>query len=76
MADWRPQSQPEPQPEATLETSGGITNRKFDFRGYGAEDNVSAAPPADVTAASESVLQGVADLAPERPTEVDMPEEV
>ena len=76
MADWRPQSQPEPQPEATLETSGGITNRKFDFRGYGAEDSVSAAPPADVTAASESVLQGVADLAPERPTEVDMPEEV
>ena len=76
MADWRPQSQPEPQPEATLETSGGITNRKFDFRGYGAEDNASAAPPAAVTAASESVLQGVADLAPERPTEVDMPEEV
>lgn len=75
MADWRPQPQPEPQPEPALETSGGITNRKFDFRGYGAEDNVSATPTDAEIPATESVPRGVADLAPERPTEVDMPEE-
>ncbi|MFN9374079.1 MAG: hypothetical protein ACK6D3_19520 [Planctomycetaceae bacterium] len=74
MADWRPQSPPDPQPETTLETSGGITNRKFDFRGYGAEETVTNAPTADVTPAG-SVPQGVAELTPERPTEVDMPEE-
>jgi hypothetical protein len=91
LADGRPQSppepQPEPQPQPPLETSGGITNRKFDFRGYEADQTASAAAPvpesvpesvpatAAVTPAAEQPLQGVAELAPERPTEVDMPEE-
>jgi len=74
MADWRPQSQPEPQIEPTLETSGGITNRKFDFRGYDSDQTVTGAATAVVTP-SESVPQGVAELSPERPNEVDMPEE-
>jgi hypothetical protein len=83
LADGRPQTQPEPQPEPqtqlqpepTLETSGGITNRKFDFQGYEAREPASDTPTAAMTPATEQALQGVAELAPERPTEVDMPEE-
>ena len=85
QAETSNESPTEPIPE----TSGGITNRKFDFEGYGVvEPEVSATPTVDMTVtenaastvsdptvASPTVTEpSVADLGPERPAEVDMPE--
>jgi hypothetical protein len=56
------------QPEDPVETSGGISNRKFDFRGFD-----SAIVPN--TQVSPSAVSAV-DTTTERPSEVDMPEEV
>jgi hypothetical protein len=85
------QAQAEIPVETTVETSGGITNRKFDFQGYADAEPQLANPAAVDTTASKQVDStvsesdgahsrgadpSVADLAPERPAEVDMPEGV
>jgi len=63
--------QPETLVETPVETSGGIPNRKFDFRGYESTPAPSATPVAEVIAGALSAVEAV----PERPAEVDMPEE-
>jgi hypothetical protein len=75
---------PEAAAEPILETSGGITNRKFDFAGYGVAEPERATPAAVDVTATERVAPPVfepkaadprlAELGPERPAEVDMPE--
>jgi hypothetical protein len=77
--------------DPAVETSGGIPNRKFDFEGYAESQSEVASPAADITAAAANPAcepaiptaadvpvtdPSLADLNPERPAEVDMPEGV
>lgn len=77
--------------DPAVETSGGIPNRKFDFEGYAESQPEVASPAADITAAAADPAgepaiptasdvpvtdPSLADLNPERPAEVDMPEGV